>query len=433
MIRTLYAAKSPKKWAKAAAYKSDGDPMADAVELLDGKMKEYKTDLTKKFEKEVKDLKEAAEQEQKALEDKVKELNKTIAEKEGTIGDIQDAVKELKAKGGRFGGGSQKFEGLRQTIANGIASAIMERKSDIERSSSGQLMTPIEIKVLSHLTEIKNVANIASANLTVDNFISYLDWRPGMEPTGQFRFRNLVRTVVSETDFIQFPRANTPIGEGSFGRQTEAATKAQVDRDYTMVALTLKPMAAFAVASRQSLRNILFLQSWLPESMMEQMEDSEDTDFANTLVAAATGSSSTTGFTGTPNVADKLVYYIKNNIAAKYNTTAICTDPNVWANLSLLRPGTAGESYSGPPVVSVDSNGVTRVLGRPVYPVNWLTGNRVLVGDFSKAAIVQSEGLRLRQSDSHASLFTSNEIAFLLERTEGLAIFRPDAFITTTI
>jgi uncharacterized protein YoxC len=397
----------------------------DAVESIEQKIKEFKGEISDSTKKELKALKEEAEKERKALTDKVNELNVTIAEKEGTIEDIQQSVKELKAKGGRFAGNaSAKFEGLRGTIANSIASAIAECKADIMNSVSGQLMKP---------HEIKTVANIASANLTVDNFISYLDWRPGMEPTGQFHFRNLVKTVISETDFVQFPRANTPIGEGSFGRQTEAATKAQIDRDYTMVALTLKPMAAYAVASRQSLRNILFLQSWLPESMMSQMEESEDEDFGNTLVAAATGSTSTTGFTGTANVADKLVIYIKNNIKAKYNTTAIACDPNVWANLILLRPGTAGESYSGPVPVVVDANGVTRVLGRPVYPVNWLTGNRVLLGDFTKAAIVQSEGLRLRQSDSHASLFTSNEICFLLERTEGLAIFRPDAFITTTI
>lgn len=400
------------------------EEIKEAVDSIEEKIKNYKTDTDGKFVKEVKSLRDAAEAENKALKDQVKKLNDEVIEKGGTIEDIQNEVKSLKAKNGRFHGGAQKFEGLRHTIANGIADAIHERKAEIESSVGGELMKPVEIKT---------VANIASANLTVDNFISYLDWRPGMEPTGQFHFRNLVRTILSETDFVQFPRANTPIGEGSFGRQTEAATKAQVDRDYTMVALTLKPMAAYAVASRQSLRNIIFLQSWLPESMMAQLEESEDTDFGNALVAAATGSSSTTGFTGTPNVADKLVYYIKNNIAAKYNTTAIAADPNVWANLILLRPGTAGETYSGPPVVSIDQNGVTRVLGRPIYPVNWLTGNRVLVGDFSKAAIVQSEGLRLRQSDSHASIFTSNEIAFLLERTENLAIFRPDAFITTTV
>jgi uncharacterized protein YoxC len=396
----------------------------EAVEQIDDKIKEYKSDIEKKFDKEIKALKEEGEKEKKALTEKVNELNKTVAEKDGTIEDIQNEVKELKARGGRFKGGMARFEGLRATIADSIASAISECKADIMQSAAGALMKP---------HEIKSVGPIVSGNLGVDNFISYLDWRPGMEPTGQFHFRNLVRTILSETDFIQYPRANTPIGEGSFGRQTEGVEKAQVDRDYTMQTLTLLPMAAFAIVSRQALRNIVFLQSWLPESMMNQMEESEDTEFANTLVAAASGSSATTGFTGTANVADKLVIYIKNLIKAKYNPNGIAADPNVWANLILLRPGTAGESYSGPPVVSVDQNGTTRVLGRPIYPVNWLTGNRVLVGDWTKAAIVQSEGLRLRQSDSHASLFTSNEIAFLLERTEGLAIFRPDAFITTTI
>jgi hypothetical protein len=397
----------------------------EAVETIELKMKEFKSDLSDSTKKEIKALLENNEKEKKALEEKVKASNEKVIALEGTVGDMQEEVKEIKAKAGRWkSGGSPSGNGLRATLSDEIAKGIFECKSDIMQSAGGELMKPHEIKA---------VANIASANLTVDNFISYLDWRPGMEPTGQFHFRNLVRTILSETDFVQYPRANTPIGEGSFGRQTEAATKAQTDRDYTMQTLTLLPMAAYSVCSRQALRNIVFLQTWLPESLMNQMEESEDTNFANSLVAAATGSSSTTGFSGTANVADKLVYYIKNLIAAKYNPNGIACDPNVWANLILLRPGTAGENYAGPPVVSVDQNGVTRVLGRPIYPVNWLTGNRVLVGDWTKAGIVQSEGLRLRQSDSHASLFTSNEIAFLLERTEGLAIFRPDAFITTTV
>lgn len=409
----------------SACYKSDADLITDAVDAVEKKMKEFQDDLNESTKKEIKKYMDAVEKERTEFKEQVNKLNLTVAEKDGTIGDIQQEVKELKAKSGRFKGASNPSgDGLRNTMANAIASGIFEKKAEIMESGGGQLMKP---------HEIKTVGNIASANLTVDNFISYLDWRPGMEPTGQFHFRNLVRTIISETDYVQYPRANRPIGEGSFSRVSEAATKPQVDRDYTMVNLTLLPMAAFAIYSRQSLRNILFLQSWLPESMMNQMEESEDTEFANTLVAAAVGSSSTTGFTGTPNVADKLVYYIKNLIQAKYNPNGIAVDPSIWANLILLRPGTAGENYAGPPVVSVDQNGVTRLLGRPIYPVNWLTGGRVLVGDWSKAAIVQSEGLRLRQSDSHASIFTSNEIAFLLERTEGLAIFRTDAFTTAVL
>lgn len=402
-----------------ACYKTDAETVAEAVETIDGKMKEYKTDLDKKFASEVKKLQDAAETEKKALTEKVNELNLKVAEKDGSILDIQQEVKELKAKGGRWRGGSDKMVGLRATIADEIAKGIFERKADIMKSAGGELMGP---------HEIKTAGNIASANLTVDNFQSYLDWRPGMEPTGQFHFRNLVRTILSETDFIQYPRANTPIGEGSFARVPEGNTKPQVDRDYTMQTLTLLPMAAYAICSRQSLRNIVFLQSWLPESLMNQMEESEDTNFANSLVAAATGSTTTTK-TVAP---EKVISYIKNLIKAKYNPNGVAVDPDVWEDFLSFRPGT-DNPYSLPFVVGVTPNGNVSILGRPLYPVNWLTGRRILIGDWTKAAIVQSEGLRLRQSDSHASIFTSNEIAFLLERTEGLAIFRPDAFITTTV
>lgn len=393
--------------------------MANELELLEEIQQEVKT-ANDKNARELKALKDGYDKEQASLKAEVKKLNETVAEKDGTINDILEEVKELKAKGGRFrGGATQKFEGFRETIANGIAAAIGESKQAIMESAAGALMKPAEIKV---------VGPILSSNLSVDNFISYLDWRPGMEPTGQFHFRNLVRTLISETDFVQFPRANTPIGEGSFGRQTEGATKSQVDRDYTMQTLTLLPMAAYAVVSRQSLRNILFLQSWLPESMMNQMEESEDTEFANTLVSAATGNTSTTK-TVSP---EKTISYIKNLIKAKYNPNGVAVDPDVWEDFLSFRPGT-DNPYSLPFVVGVTPNGQVTVLGRPIYPVNWLSGRRIIVGDWTKAAIVQSEGLRLRQSDSHASIFTSNEIAFLLERTEGLAIFRPDAFITTTV
>lgn len=389
------------------------DALLKEIQAVSAKIDDNKNAVSK----EVAELKAAAEKEQKLLSDKVEEMNKTLAEKDAKFIDISNEVKELKAKGGRFAGGAVKFEGLRRTIANEVCKAIGEKKEEIMGSEKGAMMKPVEIKT---------VGDMVSGNLATDNFISYLDWASGMEPTGQFHFRNLCRTILSQTDFVQFPRANTPIGEGSFGRQaTEGDTKAQVDRDYTMIELTLKPMAAYAVASRQSLRNILFLQSWLPTSLMDQMEDSEDTNFANSLVAAATGSSTASGITV---AAEKLIFYIKNLIAAKYNPNGIASDPTNWATIMVTKPS----DYSLPGVVSIDTNGNTRILGRPFYPVNWLTGNRVVVGDWTKAAIVQSEGLTLRQTDSHASLFTSNEVTFLLERTEGLAIFRPDAFVTTT-
>lgn len=385
-----------------------------------------KVDASTKEGKEIKSLAEEAKKEAAETKAKAEALFVALTTKDATIEIIQGEIKELKAKSGRMKGQEKPPVSIKQLIED----CIVENKEAIVKSAdTGKMIDAMELKV---------VGPILSANMAGSNYANYLDWRPGMEPIGQFHFRDLVRTINSDIDFVKFPRANIPIGSGSFGRTAEGSTKPQVDRNYTMIDLTLNPMAGYAIVSRQSLRNIVFLQSWLPTSLMDQLQDNEDIDFSNSLVGAATGSTTLqTGFVGVP---EKLISFITTLMKAKYKATGIAVDPNIWASLLVFQPGrtTTGNPattvpYSNPFVVTVGPDGTVRILGIPVYPVNWLTGGRVIVGDWSKAAIVQSEGLVMRQSDSHASIFTANEIAFLLERTEGLAIFRPDAFITAVL
>lgn len=374
---------------------------------------------------EVKAAKSAAEENKRQYEDltaKVNTLTSELETKGATILEMQAEVQEVKAKGGRMKGSEAKTI----FIGNLIADAIAEHKADI--ITTKLIQTPLQ---LIQTEEQKAVANMSSANLTGvgNNYVSYLDWQPGMEPTGQFRFRSLVRTIQSDTDFVRFPRAKKPIGEGSFARVNEGQTKPQIDRDYEMIDLTLKAFAGYAIVSRQSLRNIKFLQSWLPTSMMEQLSDQEDLYFAETLIATATGNASTAGMTDGTSTIGRLVAYIRNAGIGKYRVTGIAMANDVWANL--ITNQVTGAGYNLPNIVTVTVDGTVRILGIPVYPVNWLGAGRVIAGDWSKAAIIQSEGLVMRQSDSHANIFTSNELAFLLERTEELAIFRPDAFITS--
>lgn len=376
-----------------------------------------KMDETKELQtKEIQTLKKEAEEKAAKYEAEVKSLKDELTAKGATLGEIQGEIKELKAKGGRIRSGEAQVKSLFGVIAE----TIEEHKDAFGLLQDGNGFKPIKM-------ETKTVGSITSSNITATNYLQYLPWQPGMEPTGQTRFRDIFPTFQSDVDFVRYPRANSPIGEGSFGRQaSESATKAQVDRDYTMVDLTLKAMAGFAIVSRQSLRNITFLQSWLPTSMLEQLLDSEDTDFSNSLVAAATGSPTASP---TANV-DKIIYYIKNLRKQKHTANFVALDPDIWASILTYRTDQISDYRDK---LTIDANGNVRILGRPVYDVNWLTGGRVLVGDSRKAGIVQSEGLTLRQSDSHASIFTSNETAFLLERTEGLAIFRTEAFVTAVL
>jgi len=361
---------------------------------------------------EIKAVKDDFDKKQSDYEKEVKALNDDVLKKGATIEQLQNDVREMKAKSGKTGNSGSEH----RTIITEIKQAILDNKDAFINLEKGESFKPFEVKA---------VANIATANITAGHYLTYLGWQDGMEPIGQERFRSLVRTISSDTDIVRYPRANKPIGEGSFARQTEAASKAQVDRDYTMVSLSLSPMAGYAVVSRQALRNITFLQSWLPTSMLEQLQDQEDVDFTNTLYAGATGNNAVVGTT----IISKIGNYVKVLKQSKYVPNAIAVSPDIWVSLILTTAATSGE-YSLPNVVTVDANGVTRILGIPVIMWNQLVGNQVIVGDFRKAAIVQSEGLTIRQSDSHASTFTTNEVTFLMERVEGLAIFRPDAFIS---
>lgn len=390
------------------------DQVLEAVNKLAGVIETKSADTAKEIEKARKDF------EQKAAEagQEITVLKGELEIKGATISQMQDEIKNLKASKNAMSSAKE----YKSTVAF-VADLIKEHKDAFVKLAGGGRLENIEVKV---------VGDITSANLTGtgNNYISYLPWMDGMEPIGQDRFRGLVRTLQSETDFVRYPRANSPIGEGSFGRQAaEGDTKAQVDRDYTMIDLTLKPMAGYATVSRQSLRNITFLQSWLPTSMMEQLLDAEDTDFSNTLYFAATGS---TTFAASTNEIEKIISAIANLRSKKYQANGIAISNQVWTNI-VVNKGTTSGDYTLPNVITIDPNGTVRIVGVPAFPVNWLVGDQAIVGDWRKAAIVQSEGLVMRQSDSHASQFTSNEVTFLLERTEGLAIFRPDAFIATNI
>lgn len=384
-----------------------------AVKILEDKILEFKTGIKTDTDKEVKSLTEALE----GLRTKeIKDLNTKLAEKDATLEQIQLEIKELKAARTRPGSkGSER----RHTVMSEISDKILEHKDKfIALEKGGRLAENIEIK---------SPGVVLTSSLASGSYIDYLDWRPGMEPTGQYRIRELVRTVASAFDTVYYPRANSPVGQGSFGRQTaEGNTKAQVDRGYTMVTLNLTAMAAYIQVSRQSLRNIPFLQTWMPTSLNEQLLDTEDTDFINTIVSAATGNVTLTGITVT---AEKLIYLIKNARQAKWVPTAIACDPVIWAEILVTKPS----NYSLPQGITVDANGVVRILGIPLYPVNWLTGRRVVCADWTRCAIVESEALSFRQSDNVASTFIQNEVTFLLERVNGLAMFRTDAFQTVTL
>lgn len=348
-----------------------------------------------------------------------------------TLADLQEEVKELKAKGGKIITTDQTTVKQSQInlsnpehVKGVIHQAIEASKADFMKFKAGKGANDNRI-------EFTKASPILSANLTGNPYFDYLPAAPGQRPFGQTRFRELAPTYQSDTDNVIYTVQGTAPNSGSFNYQSDGAAKAEVDYIWSNVSLVLRAFAGYAKVSRQALRNIPFLQSYLPMNLMEDLMDQEDLNFSATLYAGATGSTSNTGSSGSP--IEDITIFLKNLLKKKYNPSGVAIDPDKWAEILLTKPGTTVTNYSLPAVASIDSVGMVRLLGKPLYPVNWLTGGKVIVGDWSRVGVIESEGLTLSQTDSDQDDFVKNLFTFRLERTENLAIFRTDAFIATTV
>lgn len=150
------------------------------IEVLDGKLKEYKDGLSAQFKTA-----------QDTIDAEVKKLNEELTKKGATIAELQGEVKELKTKGGRIGAAGKMVHSYKSVITEAIQAA-GENFGRLAKAEGGIKM------------DTKTVGDMTSANLTSDAYHTYLDWRPGMRPMGQIRFRDLVRTIPSGTDYVQF-------------------------------------------------------------------------------------------------------------------------------------------------------------------------------------------------------------------------------------
>lgn len=79
-------------------------------------------------------------------------------------------------------------------------------------------------------------------------------------------------------------------------------------------------------------------------------------------------------------------------------------------------------------------NAPTTMWGFPIVRTRAMSQGRALVGAFGTAAAIWSRAeATIRTTDSHSDYFTKNLIVILAELRCGLAIYRPDWFVDTTV
>jgi HK97 family phage major capsid protein len=103
--------------------------------------------------------------------------------------------------------------------------------------------------------------------------------------------------------------------------------------------------------------------------------------------------------------------------------TIVATRRSTWFD-GTGATGNTGAPFAGPP---------NTIWGLPTVRTRTVPTLTAYVADWSGAMIFDRMEVTVRQSDSHDTFFIYNKVAILCEERIGLAVFRPDFFVKTTI
>lgn len=371
-------------------------------------------------------LNQKADAQAKNLEEKISEVSKSIesvksakpevsAEELKAVKDNLDVtIKALDVVQNRMK--SETYKGFKSTptsLNEVIVNTMAENKAEIAKDNQNKNLK----------FTIKAVGDFSVANSLTGN-IPYT-YRDGLVPAPfeMVHARNIFAVTPSATDSYHFYRHSQ--GEGTIDFQKyEYVSKNQIDEDLTEVTVNLDYLAGFMKISRKMLRNFPALQSYIGRWLPERYYSREDTKAYQTLIAAATGATDSSG----TDILSRIIRTIGAQRQAKYNVNAIIVDGNVWAKILTYKASTSGEFTMPMGVVTIAPSGQLVVCGVPVYVASWVGGDEAIVCDTRYMEIIQSEGLSLQFFDQDDNNVQVNKVTVRIEASVGFAVLDPAAF-----
>lgn len=380
------------------------------------------------------------EEVKKLVEEVKSDLNEMIAkgvgrELEGL--NIDELTNQVKNAGEKYA----TLEAKLGEVEKGLADAILDSKNrGVEAKAENRMLKSFEenadrFKALSNRRDASFGLNFkAVADMTLPANIGS-DWASKIaglsntiltDPFRQIHLRDLMRTSVIEQNGV-FKFAKKTGGEGAPAIQTEGASKAQVDYDFTIYEVTPKTIAAYAKISKQMLQRLSWLQTFVSTQMVQDLLVVEDTnllDYAGTssfsgLWENATAYTPSGSVTTGSNRWDKLANAVAQLKAARFAPNAILVNPI--DAMELLINKESGAGYSFPSLVA---GAPLAVAGVPVIQTDIITANTFLVADLNKGAeLLFEDNIMTEFAYEDGDNFTKNLVTVRVEESVALPIY----------
>jgi HK97 family phage major capsid protein len=377
--------------------------------------------------------------EQKELNDilnkQFEEIKGLYTEKVKAMADGKADITEVKALGTKLdetlAGMQKQLDGIDKNLGDQMKAgesktitwAEAVHKAVKENADQFIQLADRKINSLGFQIESKTVG-VMQINTNLSGSSGVPTYAPGIVavPNTPRHLTELIATVPSATDLYHYIRHDETIGEGSFDWHAPNANiaKPQRDYDFTDVTVTLQDLAAYTKITRNMLRNIPALESYLSQYLPEDYYNAEDSKgYAALVAAAATVGSTAGGYNG-------LLETIGILGDVKYGVNGIVMRPSVIYSLMATQDTVSG--YTVPGAVMVDNFGILRINGVPVYAATWVAADTAVLGDWRYFKKIQSQGLNVRSTEFDQDDFVKNRVTFRTEATIGFAIERPAAF-----
>lgn len=309
--------------------------------------------------------------------------------------------------------------------------------------SAGQIVTDSDAYAARsahgfEAVEVRNLLTGGSAG-TSGSHLLVPPGTPFLSPGGIRRQRLFIRDVLSvqSTNLASVPyirELDAATNEGGAATVTEASAKPEATMEFESDDAPIRKIAAWIQVTDEALADAPTLSGYINNRlayMLMLREEAQvlagDGNAPNIKGITAFNTQSATG-TFYDGVAESIG---KIELVDGYPNAVAVNPGDFWAAVRDRHD----EQYDGGAFGTAPFGTPARTAwGLTVVTTRSFSSGSALVGDFALGATMfEREGVTIRSTDSHASLFISNTVVVLAEERVGLAVHRPDFFVELTV
>ena len=408
---------------------------------------EKRAQLEKDKQEALENVKKTAEEAAKGVAEKsVKELNDKVAEltaqleKATKSEDIEAVKKELTDSINKLSADVKKQSQI--TVPAGALTSIGAIRKSLEQTvkenigtikgyQGGSLAIPMSKSISTGSFGVGGYADLTNQNLGLD-----------INPFAPVYLRNIFPNVTTGGSNVTIWKRGAVTGKAAPWQRVEGedgkiVPKPKVLGEWEKEVVNIDWIPAYTIIDREVLDDVDFMQTEIPQLLIygdSGILRAENKVILDYIVANAVDFTLPTGVDAFENSLESILAAAFGQMGDKFLTPTHILISN-WDYLKYLAFNKASGSgtYNYPNMTLTFINNRPYVNGLQAVPNPDIEVGEAYVVAAARSRFVVREGIRQRISDSHAEIFTTNQIAYLAESRGAFFTYDDNSFVKVTL